>query len=95
MESTSPRGRRRLIRWLLALAALGLVAVIGVAAWVNSRLRASLPKTSGRVVVAGLSGPIRIDRDALGVPTIRSATREGLARGLRAIASRSRFLAKP
>ena len=43
--------------------------------------RASLPALEGRVHVTGLSQPVRIERDALGIPTITAATRADLAFG--------------
>ena len=33
-------------------------------------MRASLPLVSGEATIAGLEGAVRVDRDALGVPTI-------------------------
>lgn len=77
------RGRRFLRR-----VALGLVLVIGlvlaiVAAggvWLRSRMAAGLPELAGERAVAGLSAPVVVERDALGVPTIRAAGRLDAAR---------------
>ena len=56
----------------------GLVLLAGVAGWLA--LRASLPRIEGDEILAGLSAPASIERDALGVPVIRGATREDVAR---------------
>jgi len=45
-----------------------LIVVAAIGAY--SYLRASLPQTSGRVVVAGLTAPVEIVRDAYGIPHI-------------------------
>ncbi len=56
----------------VALAALVVVAVAAAGGYVF--LRASLPKTTGEIRVAGLSAPVTITRDANGIPYIRAAT---------------------
>ena len=55
------------------LAALLAVLVVAGGLWIRHRLRADLPRTSGRVAVAGLAAPVAVERDALGVPNIRGA----------------------
>ena len=65
-------------RIVAGLAALLLVAGAGV----YSYLRSSLPQTNGRIVVNGLKAPIRIERDADGVPTIIAESEEDAAFGL-------------
>ena len=64
---------------LVALAAL-LVVVAGIAIWAGMELRASLPQLDGERRLAGLSAPVRVTRDELGIPTIRGATRMDVAR---------------
>lgn len=62
----------------------GLIAIVGIVvlavagAWLA--LRASLPRIDGDVNLAGLTAPVTIERDAHGVPVIRGATREDVAR---------------
>src|SRR5206468_7889388 len=77
------RGGRVLRRVGLAaaglLGALLLVAAVG-AVWLRAELRASLPRLEGEVVLAGLSAPARVERDSLGVPTIRGSSRIDVAR---------------
>ena len=71
-----PRRRRRpVLRILLALVVLiGLLVVAG-GIWLNDRLTASLPRLDGERRIAGLSAPVEVERDALGVPTPESGAR--------------------
>ncbi|MEO6191460.1 MAG: penicillin acylase family protein, partial [Thermoanaerobaculia bacterium] len=87
-----PRRRRRpLLRVLLALVVLiGLLVVAG-GVWLNDRLAASLPRLDGERRIAGLSAPVEIERDALGVPTIRAANRLDMARALGFLHAQDRF----
>jgi penicillin amidase len=66
---------RRVLRLTLVGFGVLLVAVIGAGAYGWYELRASLPVTDGTIVVSGLSEPVTIERDALGVPTITAAWR--------------------
>jgi penicillin amidase len=70
---------KRWHRWVVysfgAIALLILLAAITV--YVS--LRRSLPVIDGEVQVAGLTTSARIERDALGTPTIRAHSREDLA----------------
>src|SRR5262245_46636278 len=80
-----PRPRRVLRRLGLGLAALVVLAILALLAaglWLRSRMQASLPQLDGRRVLAGLSAPVTVERDALGVPTVRGADRLDVARGL-------------
>lgn len=55
---------------LLGLLALGLVAGAGLAVFAAS----TFPKEKGQLRVRGLSGPVTIETDARGIPTIRAGT---------------------
>ncbi|HKR31690.1 MAG TPA: penicillin acylase family protein [Terriglobales bacterium] len=59
----------------MALLFLALAAVTG---YVYSIARHELPQVEGRVVLNGLSGPVTIIRDKLGVPHIRAASFDDL-----------------
>jgi penicillin G amidase len=61
----------------LAVAAVALLLLALATAY--GLLRASLPRLDGQVRQAALSGPVRITRDARGVPTIEAADRADLA----------------
>ncbi|MGH6692176.1 MAG: penicillin acylase family protein, partial [Gammaproteobacteria bacterium] len=78
-----------------ALIVLGLILVLGVAAgiWARGRLRASLPQLDGTLQVAGLSAPVTVARDALGIPTIRGASRADVARAIGVLHAQERFFA--
>ncbi len=64
------RTKRRLRRIVAAIAALLVAALAG--GWFY--LKSSLPQTRGTVVVAGLSAPVTVTRDAHGIPTIVAKT---------------------
>lgn len=88
------RPRRFLRRLGLALAAvlglLVLVLLIG-GLWFRGRVKASLPQLSGERAVPGLSAPVTVERDALGVPTIRAASRVDATRVLGFLHGQDRF----
>ena len=74
----------RALSWLLLFAALALLA-----AWLA--LRASLPDVEGERRVAGLQGPVQVERDAAGVPVIRGASRLDVARATGFVHAQERF----
>ena len=90
--ATGPRPRRR--RWPLVLG--GTVAAVALAAggggaYVHARLRASLPQMEGERAVAGLGAPVRVERDALGVPVVRGGSRLDVARVTGFLHAQERF----
>jgi penicillin amidase len=82
---------RRILIWLAALLALLVVLLLAAGGWAWLRMRASLPQLDGSVTVAGLSAPVQVERDALGVPTITGATRADVARALGFLHAQDRF----
>ena len=82
---------RRVLRNLtviaLVLAAAGAAAVV----WARAELRASLPQLDGAHAVNGLSGPVTVERDALGIPTIRGVSRNDVARATGFVHAQDRF----
>ena len=72
---------------------LGGVAVLIVAplAIVHGVLRASLPQLDGALSATGLAGPVKIERDRLGAPTITAANRVDLAYGTGFVHGQDRF----
>jgi penicillin G amidase len=88
------RGRKRLRRVLRGFAALlALLAVVLVAGglWLRGRLHASLPQLRGERSVPGLTAPVMVERDALGIPSIRAANRLDAARALGFLHAQERF----
>jgi penicillin amidase len=76
----SPRRRwRRILHVLALLAALALGAGTLFALIVWMLLAGSLPKLDGTVRVSGLTAPVRIERDDLGIPTLQAESRNDLA----------------
>src|SRR5262245_39166656 len=82
---------RRLLRALLIVLILAIVIGGGSGIWMYSRLRASLPQLDDAVQVKGLSGPVLITRDGLGIPTIRGGSREDVARATGFLHAQERF----
>ncbi len=78
----------RWIAWLLAACA-GLCVLAGIAGWML--LRGSLPMLDGQAELAGLGAPVVVERDALGVPTIRGETRLDIARATGFLHAQDRF----
>ena len=86
----SPRLRKTL-RLLAALLGVLVLAALVAVGWFYFRLRASLPRLDGPVAVAGLTAPVTLTRDALGVPTLRGSDRVDLARALGWLHAQERF----
>jgi penicillin amidase len=76
-------GQGLVVRCLLLLAAAVLAAV--------ALVRGSLPQLDGTCHVPGLSAPVRVERDGLGVPTVHAASRADLAAGLGFVHAQDRF----
>src|SRR5215217_5124913 len=76
-----------------ALAAAGLLVAIaiGLVAWARWQLQGSLPQLEGSHSLPGLSSPVTVTRDALGIPTIRGATRADVARATGFLHAQDRF----
>ncbi len=85
------RWGRRIGRALLVLLGLIVLAVVAGGLWLHHRIAASLPRLRGEVTMAGLGAPVTIERDALGVPTVRAATRLDTARGIGFLHAQDRF----
>ncbi len=78
-------------RVAIAVAALLVVAVVAVGALAWSVTHRPLPKTSGELRIAGLSGPVTVQRDARGVPTITADTAQDLFRAQGFVEAQDRF----
>ena len=86
-----PARVRRLLKAVLLILILILVAGIAAAAWARGELRASLPLLDGSQQLRGVSAAVEIKRDRLGIPSIRGATREDVARALGFLHAQDRF----
>ncbi len=85
-----PEAAKRLRLLASVLSLLVLVALI-VAGWYYTRIRASLPQLDGTAPVPGLARAVTIERDALGVPTLRGENRADVARALGWLHAQDRF----
>src|SRR4051794_33954237 len=88
------RGRpvlRRVLRVLAALAVLLILVLVAGGFWAYNQMRASLPRLDGERRIAGLAAPVEVERDELGVPTIRAANRLDAARALGFVHAQDRF----
>jgi penicillin amidase len=79
------------MRTLKLIGAAVAVLVLAAAGTVYGLLRASLPQLDGRLQLAGLSAPVRIARDARGVPTIEATDRVDLAYATGFVHGQDRF----
>ncbi len=79
--------RKWLKRLLLALPVLA--AALALVAW--WLLRGSLPALDGELALPGLSAPVRIERDALGVVTVDAASETDAARALGYVHAQERY----
>src|ERR1700690_2366275 len=72
-----------------ALMVGGALAAAAAVAWLT--LRASLPSIDGYATLPGIAARVSIERDAMGVPTIKGRSRDDLARGLGYVHGQDRF----
>jgi len=81
-------------RWL-KIVGISLIVVVVVAGllfgWSYRMIALSVALLDGEVEVSGMESPLTIERDGLGVPTIRGANRLDVARGLGFLHAQERF----
>ena len=86
---------RRLLKWAtiatLVLVGLALLGTAGGGLWLRHHFRASLPILDGEIAMDGLTAPVSIERDDLGVPTIRGRNRLDVARATGFVHAQDRF----
>src|ERR1700756_2004887 len=80
--------RRKAIVGVLSLLVLLIVAVLGLL-W--GTLSASLPTLDGNLESAGLQRPVEVERDSLGIPTIRGENRKDIAYATGFVHAQDRF----
>jgi penicillin amidase len=83
--------RRRLWRAALAIAFVLALAATAAGVWARGQLRGSLPALAGALQLEGLSAPVIVTRDALGIPTVRGASRADVARATGFLHAQERF----
>jgi penicillin amidase len=77
---------------ILVIAVVTLAVALGGASyWVRTQLHASLPLINGSIRVRGLQSAVTIERDELGIPTIRGLSREDVARATGFVHAQDRF----
>jgi penicillin amidase len=82
---------RKLLRFATWLGIGTIFLAIAAAAWLRAELRASLPDDSGELALEGFRAPVTVERDALGVVTIRATNRLDEARALGFVHAQERF----
>ena len=80
--------RRKIFFGMLLLFFLLMVAVLGL---VWGTLSASLPTLDGILEAAGLERPVAVERDSLGIPTIRGENRKDIAYATGFVHAQDRF----
>ncbi|MEQ1730763.1 MAG: penicillin acylase family protein, partial [Vicinamibacterales bacterium] len=79
---------RRLAAWGLLVM---LTLAVGTGWWARRELRGSLPRVDGRFTIAGLSAPVTVTRDELGIPSISGRSRADVARATGFVHAQDRF----
>jgi penicillin amidase len=79
------------LQLLVSVVSILLVLALLAAGWLWWRMRASLPELDGQLPLAGLAAPVKVERDALGVPTITGASRADVARATGFVHAQDRF----
>jgi len=81
-------------RWLkiVGISLIVMVVLAGLlAGWTYRTIARSVPLLDGEVEIDGLNAAVTIERDALGVPTIRGSNRLDVARALGFLHAQERF----
>lgn len=86
---TSPLVKR--LQILLSVLSVLVVLALAAFGWGYYQLRGSLPQLDGAQRLAGLAAPVKIERDAQGVPRITGATRADVSRALGFLHAQDRF----
>jgi penicillin amidase len=83
--------RRKLLRVLLGLVVLVLAGGGLVVLWLQSQVRGSLPPLDGTLHVKGITAPVQVERDNLGIPILHSSNRSDLAYATGFVHGQDRF----
>lgn len=85
------RFHQRARRWAWLTSGGLLALLIGTGGWLYILLRGSLAQLDGVAPLAGLSAPVIVERDVLGIPTIRGESRLDVARATGFVHAQERF----
>ena len=89
---TTPRSATRRVLSAAGVAcAVVVVCAAAAGVWFRGRIAGCLPMLDGSSAVRGLSAPVRISRDALGIPTVEGASRIDVARATGWLHAQDRF----
>ena len=83
--------RRHVLRFFALVIAVVVIATVAGGGYLRVVLGRSLPVTDGTLRLAGLTQPVTVTRDALGVPTIKAQSRVDLARAVGSVHAQERF----
>jgi penicillin amidase len=81
-------------RWLkiVGVSFIVVIVIVGfLAGWAYRMVASSVPLLDGEVEIDGLNAAVTVERDALGVPTIRGSNRLDVARALGFLHAQERF----
>src|SRR5437867_4437598 len=82
----------RRLRQVLIVALLVLTAgTVVVTLWARAELRGSLAQLDGHAALRGLSAPLNVTRDSLGIPAISGANRVDVARATGFLHAQDRY----
>ncbi|WP_133498871.1 penicillin acylase family protein [Cognatilysobacter terrigena] len=82
---------KRWMRWTVRLAIALVLVVVAAALALWLAMRGSVPRMDGQVALPGLSAPVNIQRDALGVVTIDAANEADAMRALGYVHGQERY----
>jgi penicillin G amidase len=83
--------RKRLLKIAAAVVILLALVTIGIGLWIRSQIAGSLSQLDGEVSVPRLAAKVTIERDGLGIPTLRAANRKDLAFATGFVHAQDRF----
>ncbi|HXQ81121.1 MAG TPA: penicillin acylase family protein [Opitutaceae bacterium] len=82
---------RRILAAAVLLCAALAVAAAAAGFWLRGRMAAGLPRLDGVSPLPGLGAPVRVSRDALGVPKVDGSSRVDVARATGWLHAQDRF----
>ena len=83
--------RKRILKISAIVVAVVFVLMVGLGLWVRSQVAGSLPQLEGEITLAALTATVVVERDGLGIPTIRAANRIDLAFATGFVHAQDRF----